>query len=351
MTNARRSARTTTMRMVRRTAATAIVVLAAVACSSEVARPDDEGGREADDATEATVDEGGGPGGPEPDVRHDGSPRAFDPAARTMLVLDALELSGDDVFVRLRIANGSGESLDLGVRDTFYGPLGVMSDDLGNSYPARAVEPAGIAAWSVADLRLRLRGPLDPGATELTFLVETRRGPLTVGPVPAPRNEAVSWPLERRPTQFDDPIVGSREGRTIRVTGVVDRGSHVTVSVEVDGAPSPLDGVIGDAALTSAGGDEFVVVPPEPRSPVATEPIVLDLRFVGAPLAGAGPARLRLAGVDVEIPSLGGEPEATGSADRPSDPEIPLPASPRLPDLIDMWLTDEPLPPSGASSE
>lgn len=320
-----------------RRAALAAACLVLVACAPNGSEGDRTATTEPGPSDSAGVTGGRCPPAVAPDreVRPHVGPRAFDDVAATLVVLDALESAGDDVFVRLRVVNGSATFLDLGVRDTFYGPLAVMTDDLGGDYPAFAVEPTGVDAHSVGQLRLRLRGPLDPAASELTLRLETIRGPLTIDRVPAPCGDAVAWWSEGLPVSVDGAATAGHGERTMRVTEVVDRGSHLEVALEVEAAS---DGGLGPVSLTSTDDGEYPLVPfgAEPRTPAGTSVVIL--RFVGPFDDAVGALRLTAARVELDIPTI--DPSGAGTAS--GDP--PVAPSAQLPELLHHWLTDEPLP-------
>lgn len=115
--------------------------------------------------------------------------------AMTMTV-DAVETTGDDILIRLRVENSDDAYLDMGVQDTIYGPLLVMRDDRGNLYESYAVEPAGVPGQRVADLSFRLAGPLDPDAMSFTLELATQRGPLASPTAALSRGNGIRWRID-----------------------------------------------------------------------------------------------------------------------------------------------------------
>ncbi|MGA9275789.1 hypothetical protein [Ilumatobacter sp.] len=314
-------------------------VLSACAGSSDSATPATTGS-----TTASTIEAGDGVA----EIRSEIGPRAFG-GDDAMMVLDSIDVSGDDIFVRLRVVNGSDRFLNVGVQDTWYGPLLEMRDSLGNTYPARAVEPDGVEAYSVGDLRLRLAGPLDPEAEEFALELATDRGTLVTDAIPVPTGDGVRWWVESPPMDFADPAVGGRGGRTVEVLDVVDRGSHLDVSFRaVDDSTEfdlPHDAI---ATLTLADGTE---IPSIPFEHVATENSGMFsgvLRFLGT-TTGSDALSLNVAGVDVEIPPDCGDedcrPLSSASATEP-----PLAVGAVLPELLHQIRTTEPLPPSSVDS-
>lgn len=120
-------------------------------------------------------------------------PLAIDDEREMTLAVDSMHLVDDDILVRVRVTNDGDQALAIGADDTLYGPLVVLHDDLSNTYPARAVEPAGVYAHSTGLLELRVDGPLDPGAAEFTVELSTDRGPLETEPTEVPTGDAVRW--------------------------------------------------------------------------------------------------------------------------------------------------------------
>lgn len=173
-------------------------VAAAVAAASIVPACADDGPSRSGPTTEPS---GGDPAAVE--RRAEPGPVAIAPDHAMSMVLDALEVVGDDIFVRLRVVNGLDRFLDIGVTDSRYGPLLVMTDDLGNRYPAEAVEPIGIHPSSIGHLRLRLAGPLHADATTFSLEVPTDRGPLTSESAPTPSGAAVAWWITPPPDPDD----------------------------------------------------------------------------------------------------------------------------------------------------
>ena len=79
-------------------------------------------------------------------------PHVNAPDRAMAMTLDAVEIAGDDILMRLRVENSDDNYLDMGVQDTIYGPLLVMRDDRDNQYESLAVEPAGVPGRRIADL-------------------------------------------------------------------------------------------------------------------------------------------------------------------------------------------------------
>ncbi len=273
------------------------------------------------------------------ETRHEIGPRAVDLDRHMMLVVDSIAVSVDSIFVRVRVVNLHGEEwLDVGADDTFYGPLLALRDDLGNTYPARAEEPAGVYEHSIGRFELRLDGPLDPRASELTVELATQRGTLATQPFAPPIGNAVRWWMEAPAVSFSNLSVSDGDDRTVHVLSVVDRGTHVEVSIDAsDTAPEPWSIDDLDATLTLADGTELSALPHD--APVAgrTDRVAGVLRFPGA-VTGGTPAVLTVGGVAVEIPAIETPPSTVS--------EAPLADLPRLPDLIDAKIFNDPLPAS-----
>ncbi len=136
------------------------------------------------------------------ELRDEVGPHVDAPDRAMAMTVDAIDVAGDDILVRLRVGNRDDGYLDLGVQGTIYGPLLVMRDDRGNVYDSYAVEPAGIPGRHVADLSFRLAGPLDRGSTSFTLELATQRGPLTSPAAPLPVDDGVRW-------RVDDPVVAT----------------------------------------------------------------------------------------------------------------------------------------------
>ena len=260
-------------------------------------------------------------------------PRALDIDAAMMLVVDALDVSGDDIFVRVRVVNGSDRFLNVEDDDDLYGPLLVIRDDRDNAYLARAVEPAGVDRYTVGSMRFRVDGPFDPVAEEFTVEVATSRGLLATEPIAAPDGDVVRWLTESPTALFSDLIVTDQDNRTVRVTGIVDRGTHIDVSVEVRD-PSAVFSLPDDvsATLTLADGTELEsLVVLDPPAILQSNEFSGVLRFLGAVPAGSGALTLTMAGIDIEIPldrAAAAYPTQAGTIEPPfADP-------PRLPDLL-----------------
>lgn len=267
-------------------------------------------------------------------------PRTMDAAREMMVIIDSIVDSDDDIRVRMRIVNLGEEPFDVGAEDTFYAPLIVLVDDLGNSYPGVAVEPAGIDGRSVGHFDLRVDGPLDPDASQFTVEVTTIRGPIATPPAPAPVGDAAQWLVETHAvamsTEADDG------DRSVTVLDVADLGTHVAVSVRVSD-PSGL--AMPDdlrATLRSADATSLEALPPTVSAGRHTA-LSAVLRFPGTLPFEAGPLTLSVAGVDVEIPDMGSPAERTGDDTAFADVA-------RLPELIHARIDVEPLPTSTASA-
>ena len=269
-------------------------------------------------------------------------PRALDIDAAMMLVVDALDVSGDDIFVRVRVVNASDQFLNVEDEDNLYGPLLVIRDDRDNTYPARAVEPAGVASYTVGDMRFRVDGPFDPDAEDITVEVATSRGILATEPIAAPDGGVVRWLTESPAVRSFDSAVGDQDDRTVRVTGIVDRGTHLDVSVEASD-PSAGFSIPDDvsATLTSADGTELESLVPDPSAILQTNEFGGVLRFLGMLPAGSAALTLTVAGVDIEIrldKAAAAVPALSGTVEPPfADPS-------RLPDLLHFDVHPEPLP-------
>lgn len=269
------------------------------------------------------------------EFRNEIGPRAIDLDHEMMMVVDAVETSADDIFVRLRVANSSDRYLDLGVRGNRYGPLLVMRDDLDNTYDGLAVEPAGIPGSSIGHVRFRLRGPVDPDAATLTFELATQRGTLESPPVGAPADDGVYWSTESAPTQLAVEI----GDLGVEVVDIVDRGTHLDVSVRT--SDQSADQALWEALLaTLTAGD---VTPlqslPHRRTPEPAASEISVLRFA-IPPTGTDDFTLSIAGTEIDNPTA---PAAT-------DADVPAASSPRLPEMIHQWLTDEPFPASSITT-
>ena len=144
------------------------------------------------------------PAGAVPSIEfHDSTGPHVDAPERAMaMTIDAIDLDGDDVLVRMRVENGDDGYLDLGVQDTMYGPLLVMTDDRRNRYESYAEEPAGIPGRRLADLSFRLAGPLDSDADSFSLELATQRGPLSSPSAALPAGRGVRW-------RVDDPVAGA----------------------------------------------------------------------------------------------------------------------------------------------
>lgn len=257
-------------------------------------------------------------------------PRAVDLERSMTMVVDSLDASGDDIFIRLRIANFRDEYLDLGVQHTRIGPLVVMYDDRGSSYESLAVEPAGIQPSSVGYVRFRLAGPLDPAAEEFIVELASQRGTLITPPAPTPIGGSVRW-MDARASSTPGPTVTHGE-RVIRAREFVDHGTHVEILIEASDSSNDLAVAdMLDTTLIARDGTRIqpfgLSAPAEPRVDVLTA----ELRFP-VPPSGMDDVTLEMAGVAVGVPDV-------FSPAPDVDPSFA--ESPRLPDLLDQWITFE----------
>ncbi len=133
------------------------------------------------------------------ELRDETGPHVDAPDRAMAMTVDAIEIAGDDILVRLRVGNSDDGYLDMGVRGTIYGPLLVMRDDRGGVYESYAVEPAGIPGRRVADLSFRLAGPLDRDSTSFTLELATQRGPLTSPAATLPERDGIRWRVDDEP--------------------------------------------------------------------------------------------------------------------------------------------------------
>ena len=173
-------------RRLRRAAILVALAVSATACGGE------------DDASDA--DEPTGVGTIE--YRDEPGPHVEVPERSMSMTVDAVDVDGDDVLVRLRVENHRDAYLDLGVQGTIYGPLLVMIDDRGQRYEGYAEEPAGIPGRRLADLSFRLEGPIDRGAESFTLELATQRGTVTSPSAALPDGDGVRW-------RVDDPVAGA----------------------------------------------------------------------------------------------------------------------------------------------
>lgn len=276
------------------------------------------------------------------EFRREIGPRALDVDASMMMVLDSIDMSGDDLFVRLRVVNASDRFLNVEAEETRYGPLLELHADDGATYLARAVEPIGVDVFSIGQLRLRLDGPFDRDAEEFTIEINTSRGRLMTEPIPTPTGDIVRWWTEAAPVAFDDPPAATRDDRIVEVFAVVDRGTHVDVAIravdEGGGFDVPADAT---ATLHLPDGTELRSLPIADTTGGSGEQFDAVLRFVGRVPAGSGSVALRVAGVEVEIPLSCDRAVCADAAIEP-----PHAAPSRLPDLLHQYLTTDPLPAS-----
>lgn len=156
------------------------------------------------------------------EFRDEVGPHTNAPDRAMAMTVDAVEVVGDDILIRLRVENSSDHYLDMGVEDTIYGPLLVMHDDRGNVYESYAVEPAGVPGRRIADLSFRLIGPLKPDAASFTLELATQRGPLTSPSAPLPNLDGVRWRIDD-PTAATPPSTGSSSGESKPVYAAAPR--------------------------------------------------------------------------------------------------------------------------------
>lgn len=181
----------------------AVTVLTALALSTASCdAPNDEASPDASVNVDAPIE-----------FRDEVGPRAEAPDRAMAMTVDAVDVVGDDILVRLRVENRDDGYLDMGVQDTLYGPLLVMRDDQANRYESYAVEPAGIPGRRVADLSFRLIGPLDRDSTSFELELATQRGPLTTPAAPLPHHDGIRWRIDDQaaatPTSAATNPVGS----------------------------------------------------------------------------------------------------------------------------------------------
>lgn len=276
------------------------------------------------------------PSEPGVEFRPEVGPRAFDVDEAFAMIVDAVDVSDDDVFVRLRVVNGGDTGLDMGLRDTWYGPFVVMRDDRGRTAPSFAVEPAGVPPHSVGHVRFRLQGPLASDAERISFELTTLRGTLTTGSVAVPDGDSLRWWTASPPIAHSDAVASSPDGRTVEVVETVDLGSHVEIALRVTDPSSALGPDDFRATLTLADGIRLPSLPPGGTVPSGpTSGADVTLVFLGPLGSGAEGSVLSVAGLEVVIPAAGRTPSGI---------EPGFAAPPLLPDLIHQWLTFTPLP-------
>ena len=174
------------------------------------------------------------------ELRDEVGPHVNAPDRAMAMTLDAVEIAGDDILMRLRVENSDDNYLDMGVQDTIYGPLLVMRDDRDNRYESLAVEPAGIPGRRIADLSFRLAGPLDPDATSFTLELATQRGPLTAPNALLPDDGGIRWRIDD-PTAATPASTDSNPGDDEPVYASAPRLPDL-VHFWLDTDPLPADG-------------------------------------------------------------------------------------------------------------
>lgn len=271
------------------------------------------------------------------EFRSEIGPRVFDVERSMMLLVDSIEVSEDSIHISARVVNLGEEGFDVGAEDTRYAPLVVLRDDLGNTYPALANEPAGVRAASVSHFELRLEGPLDPDATELTVELTTNKGLLTTEPFPTLQGGAIRWWSEAPPVPLSDVIAGDQGAPALEVLELVDRGTHLDVSFQASGAAAEVSGT-GEVRATLTGEEteleSLTVTGEEPHESGSIDGV---LTFPGALPIGSDTVTLNVNDITLEIPTT--QP-SSGAA------EPPFADLARLPDLINAKINNRLLPPS-----
>jgi hypothetical protein len=271
-------------------------------------------------------------------------PRALDADEGVMMVVDAVDVSGDDLFVRVRVVNASDQFLNVEPSDALYGPLLVMSDNRDNIYPSRAVEPAGVDSYSVGEMRFRFDGPLDPEAEQIAFEIGTSRGRLATEPTAVPDGGVARWWIVSPAFVFSELVVSDGDNRTVQVVDIADRGTHLDLTVQAsdpsDGFALPAD---VNAELTLDDGTTLNSLPFSPPAAPRSNEFSAVLRFLGTLPTEPGSLILHVAGVDIEITLDCVDP---GCPEQPPALEPTAASSPRLPDLLDLIVKPEPLPTS-----
>ncbi len=277
------------------------------------------------------------------ETRSEIGPRALDIEAAMMMVVDSIDVSRDDILVRLRVVNGSDQIFNVGVAHTWYGPLLEIRDNRDNTYRSLAVEPAGVDSHSVSHMRFRLEGPFDPDAEEFTVELATNGGRLTTDPIAAPDGDVVRWWSASPAVTFSDVVVSDQDNRSVQVPDVADRGTHFDVSIRANDASAGFS--IPDdvsATLTLADGTKLTPLQFEQTVTRQAGQLTGVLRFLGTLPTGSGALSLNMAGIDVEIPL--DCRDAACPAQSPIEPrfaELPV-----LPDLLHFMVKTEPLPTS-----
>ncbi len=317
---------------------------------SEVAVPiatgDIPGATDAPPAAVLTVEDSSTaePGDVVVETRSEIGPRALDIEAAMMMVVDSIDVSGDDILVRLRVVNGSDQIFNVGVAHTWYGPLLEIRDNHDNTYRALAVEPAGVDSHSVSHMRFRLEGPFDPDAEEFTVELATNGGRLTTDLIAAPDGDVVRWWSTSPAVTFTDVVVSDQDNRSVQVLDVADRGTHLDVSIRASDASSAGFSIPDDvsATLTLADGTKLKPLQFERMETRQASQFTGVLRFLGTLPTGSRALSLNMAGIDVEIPL--DCRDAACPARSPIEPRFAeLPA---LPDLLHFMVKTEPLPTS-----
>jgi hypothetical protein len=285
--------------------------------------------------------------GADTDIPREIGPRALDVDAAVMMVVDAIDVSGDDLFVRVRVVNASDQFLNVEANDALYGPLLVMSDNRDNVYPARAVEPAGVDVYSVGQMRFRFDGPMDSDAEEITFEISTSRGRFRTEPTAVPDGGIARWWIESPTIAFSDLVVSDGDNRIVQVVEIADRGTHIDLTVQASDASDGF-ALPGDvkAELTLDDGTTLESLPFSSSAARQSNEFTAVLRFLGTLPSEPGALTLHMAGVDLEIPLNCAN---AACLEQPPAIEPAAAASPRLPDLLDLIVKPEPLPTSTIS--
>lgn len=241
-------------------------------------------------------------GEPEVETRDEIGPRAMDLIRDVSAVVDAIDASGTDTLIRLRVVNGRDQALVIG-DEGGEEPLVVLRDNRANTYPAAASDPIEVPGQTIAHLDVRVTGPLDSDADDIMVEVLTGRGQLSTDPIPVPPTGAVQWQTESRPMAFGDLVGKDENNRTVQVFGVADRGTHLDVSIEAVDAWSgfsTLDDVDGTVVLSD--GTELELINDARIEIQRFHPMGGVLRFLGGIPPGSNRLDLTTLGIPVEIP-------------------------------------------------
>lgn len=69
------------------------------------------------------------------ELRRSVGPRAVDADEAISMIVDSIDVSGGDIFLAIRVVDGTDELLDLGIEEALFGSPQSIRDDLGNTYP------------------------------------------------------------------------------------------------------------------------------------------------------------------------------------------------------------------------